>query len=54
MNRVVITGMGALCGEIRPCTVYDTTGLLTDKFGEIGGLDDDLIKFTTPGQLRET
>ena len=41
MNRVVITGMGALSGEIRPCTVYDTTGLLTDKFGEIGGLDGD-------------
>ncbi len=39
MNRVVITGMGALSGEIKPCTAFDTTGLLTDKFGEIDGLD---------------
>jgi 3-oxoacyl-[acyl-carrier-protein] synthase II len=41
MNRVVITGMSALCGEIKPCTVYDTSGLITDKFGEINGLDGD-------------
>lgn len=41
MNRVVITGMGALSGEIKPCTVYDASGLLTDKFGEIDGLDGD-------------
>ena len=54
MNRVVITGIGALSGEIKHCTVLNTAGLQTAKFGEIGGLDDDLIKFTTPGQLRET
>ncbi len=38
MKRVVMTGMGALSGEIKPCTVYDTSGLITDKFGVIGGL----------------
>ena len=54
MNRVVITGIGALSGEIKHCTVLNTAGLQTAKFGEIGGVDDDLIKFTTPGQLRET
>ena len=39
MNRVVITGMGALNGEIKPCTVFDAAGLSTVRFGEIGGLD---------------
>ena len=41
MNRVVITGMGAISGEIKPTTVFDASALITDKFGEIDGLDKD-------------
>ena len=58
MNRVVITGMGVLCGEIKPCTVYDTSGLVTDKFGEIDGLDRnnrlyDIIRRTVGDMLTD-
>ena len=29
--------MGCLAGSIKHCTVFDTTGLSTDKFAEIAG-----------------
>ncbi len=55
MERVVITGIGTVCGNarnkeefaaactggvsgIRPVTVFDAGGLLTDKFGEAEGI----------------
>ncbi len=58
MKRVVITGIGAVCGNakdknefaaacangvsgIKPCTVFDAGGLLTDKFGEADGITGD-------------
>ena len=58
MNRVVITGMGALCGEIKPCTVLNTAGLSTDKFGEIDDLDSsnrlyDIIRHTVSEMLTD-
>lgn len=56
-RRVVITGMGCLCGNaadprqmaeacaegvsgIRPCTLFDTSRLSTDRFGEIPGVTE--------------
>lgn len=58
MNRVVITGAGALCGEIKPCTVFDAAGLSTDKFGQIDGLDResrlyDIIRRTLGDMLSD-
>ena len=59
MNRVVITGMGCLAGSIKHCTVFDTTGLSTDKFAEIDGLDSenrlyDIIRRTVGDMLADT
>lgn len=58
MSRVVITGMGAVSGEIKPCTVFGTEGLMTDKFGEIDGLDKenrlyDIIRRTISDMLAD-
>ena len=58
MNRVVITGIGALSGEIKPTSVFDASALITDKFGEIDGLDNnnrlyDIIRRTVSDMLAD-
>ncbi|MBP3856223.1 MAG: beta-ketoacyl-[acyl-carrier-protein] synthase family protein [Ruminiclostridium sp.] len=58
MKRVVITGMGALSGEIKPTSVFDASALITDKFGEIDGLDNnnrlyDIIRRTVSDMLAD-
>lgn len=59
MNRVAVTGMGSLSGEIKPCTVYDASVLSTDKFGGIDGLDRenrlyDIIRRTVGEMLTDS